>query len=101
MESTIALTSCTAGGIRPECVMQRESLQEELSYDLISSWVSHTFQALFPWSILLFVIQVSDVKAVYKNIIRKFSNTKLIVWILIVICTKPTNVLYIAMAEYK
>ena len=73
MESIIALISCTAAGIRPECEVLKESLQEDLNYNLAFSWISRTFQALIPWFNLLLVIQVSDVKAVYKKIIQKLS----------------------------
>ena len=73
MESASALVSCTAGGDRPECEMLKESLREDLNAQLAFSWIGRTFQALIPWFNLLFVIQVSDVKTLYKNIIQKFS----------------------------
>ena len=73
MESASALVSCTAGGNRPECEMLKESLRQDLNAQLAFSWISRTFQAFSPWFNLLLVIQVSDVKTLYKNIIRKFS----------------------------
>ena len=72
MENFNALVFCNAGGNKAECETLKELLQEHTNRDLITSWVGNTFLACISWPNLFYVIQVSDVKAVYKALFKIF-----------------------------
>lgn len=67
MDSINALVSCTARGA--DCERIREELQEDLNGDLVLSCISQTLRAFIQWVNLIFVIQSSDIKAVYRKIV--------------------------------
>ena len=60
--------SCTAGGIQDECEGIREVIQEDLNDDLVLNLIAYALVALGTWVILFCVIQVSDIKAIYKRL---------------------------------
>ena len=68
--------SCTAGGIKLECETIRESIQEDLYDDLVISLISYVVLALITWFNLFFVIQASDVIALYKYFFASGSSSK-------------------------
>ena len=69
MKSISSLISCTAGGTKAECKATREALQEDIDDDLVLICLAHALRALIQWVSLVFVIQSSDIKAVYKKIV--------------------------------
>ena len=68
-ERTNTLISCIAGGIEAECGSIREALQEDFNGELFLSCFGHALRAFTQWVHLIFVIQSSDVKAVYKKLL--------------------------------
>ena len=70
LEDFSTYISCTAGGIKLECETIRESIQEDLYDDLVVSLISYLVLALVTWFNLFFVIQSSDVVALYKYFVH-------------------------------
>ena len=75
MESTTALISCVAGGMEAECETTREELQEDVNGNLVLVCLGYTVLALIQWVNLVFVIQSSDVKAIYKKLVNSLAKT--------------------------
>ena len=73
MESISDYISCISGGIEADCGRIREELQEELNSDLVLNCIGQALRALIQWVNLVFVIQSSDVKAVYKKFVGSIS----------------------------
>lgn len=74
MESTNALISCATVGIEAECETTREELQEDININLVLTCFGYTVLALIQWINLVFVIQSSDVKAVYKKLVNSLAK---------------------------
>ena len=75
MEDFGTWISCTAGGTRAECEAIREAIQEDTNDGLVLSFVVYVLVALATWVNLFFVIQVSDIKAVYKRYFHSSNKT--------------------------
>ena len=68
IDDVSALVSCTAVGNETDCERITEELQEDLNKDLVMNCISQALRALIQWVNLVFVIQSSDVKAIYKKL---------------------------------
>ena len=75
MENISAFISCTAGGMEAECETTREALQEDINSNLVLVCFGYAVLALVQWVNLVFVIQSSDVKAVYKKLVDSSAKT--------------------------
>lgn len=64
--------SCSAGGFKPECTSLEERLMEgNVTAAAILNGMSAMLLILMTWANLLFVVQLSDLKALYNKLCCK------------------------------
>ena len=63
--------ACSAGGYRAKCAPIAKRLTEGTTDALILIIISNVFYAFVSWANLFFVIQISDIKALFNKLLKK------------------------------